>query len=102
MFHMSEHLLFDCEIESESSCKPSSLSSERHREQLLQVLQSVLRKIFQVYIAEAILFKQLESSSTTQQTEQLQLGLMKLSEIEKRINLRILDCINPISPSKED
>ncbi|KJH52297.1 hypothetical protein DICVIV_01499 [Dictyocaulus viviparus] len=95
--NMSDYLLFDCEIETDSKCKKKSFNRnyQRPTDPLLQVLQSVLRKI---YVAEAILFKQLESSSTTQETEQLQMGLMKLSEVEKRINLRILGCVHPISP----
>uniref|UniRef100_A0A7I4YVS4 Mediator of RNA polymerase II transcription subunit 11 n=1 Tax=Haemonchus contortus TaxID=6289 RepID=A0A7I4YVS4_HAECO len=93
--------LFDCEMEPESTCKSSIhwQEAEQPADSLLQGLQSVLRK---VYIAEAILFKRLECTSTAKEAEHLQSGLMRLNEVEKSIQLRILHHIRPISPCNSE
>lgn len=89
--------LFECEMEPESHSKSSQQrqDADRPADNLLRGLQSVLQK---VYIAEAILFKRLESTTTAKEAEHLQLGLMRLNEVEKSIQLRILHRISPISP----
>lgn len=51
---------------------------------------------FQVYVAEAILFKRLEMSSTTEETEKLSIALTRLSEVEKKLNLRIIDHVSAL------
>ncbi|RCN35365.1 hypothetical protein ANCCAN_18768 [Ancylostoma caninum] len=93
--------IFDCEMVPESHCKSRKSRQSLSDDSLLLGLQSVLRN---VYIAEAILFKRLESSSTTEETERLSSGLTRLSEVERKLNLRIIDHINllTLSDSEEE
>ncbi|VDL72207.1 unnamed protein product [Nippostrongylus brasiliensis] len=88
--------VFDCEMEPESYCKQSQFKDvDRSGDNLLEGLKSVLRK---VYIAEAILFKRLESTSTAEEADHLYAGLTKLNEVESSLQLRILHHLSPISP----
>ncbi|KAK6023995.1 toxin-antitoxin system, antitoxin component, PHD domain protein [Ostertagia ostertagi] len=100
--------IFDCEMEPESNCKSSHQWQEAEQpvDSLLQGLQSVLRK---VYIAEAILFKRLECTSTAKEAEHLQSGLMRLNEVERSLQLRILhhgeaveDRLSPLARHEAD
>ncbi|KAK6755764.1 hypothetical protein RB195_014261 [Necator americanus] len=89
--------VFDCEIGPDpgSNCKYTQPQDVLIADSFLQGLQSVLRK---VYAAEAVLFKRLEASSTAQETERLRFGLTRLGEVERKLNMRIIDHINLISP----
>ncbi|EYC21559.1 hypothetical protein Y032_0019g3898 [Ancylostoma ceylanicum] len=91
--------IFDCEMVPKSHYKSRKSQENLIDDSFLLGLQSVLRN---VYIAEAILFKRLESSSTTEETERLSCGLSRLSEVERKLNLRIFDHINLLTPSDSE